>query len=220
MAEAGPAATARSRMALALGVGLALATAGSLQTCFSSPSDLGPLRKGHEVEVSYRTEAKLVEAASAAQTGTMQVPGVPRAAAWVAAAVLAGAACAASRGVSHVSMQAKHDKKTFRGKLHAHSFGKYRLRKNKARRIQAIKNGTYDPDTTVQNGQPEPEHSWDYDNLVENPIYYCPDYLKEVMSDYWDDVNEAMRKKWKEYMGVKGNQRYFKNWTPPEVQTP
>lgn len=198
-------------MALALCVGLA-AFSFLLQPCFSPPSPPGLRRV--PVEVSYGTQA------TAAKTDfAMQVPGMPRATAWLAAVALAGAAFSASRGVSHVSMQAKHDKKTFRGKLHAHSFGKYRLRKNKARRIQAIKNGTYDPDTTVQNGQPEPEHTWDYDNLVENPIYYCPDYLKEVMSDYWDDVNEAMRQKWKEYMGVKGNQRYFKNWTPPEVQT-
>ncbi|CAE7239890.1 tsf, partial [Symbiodinium sp. KB8] len=94
------------------------------------------------------------------------------------------------------------------------------MRKNKARRIQAIKNGTYDPENTPQRGQPEPEHTWDYDNLVENPIYYAPDYLKEAMADYWDDVNEVMRKKWKEYMGIKGNQRYFKNWTPPGMEPP
>lgn len=48
-------------------------------------------------------------------------------------------------------------------------------------------------------------------------IYYAPDYFKEVLYDYWDDVNEKMRAKWKDYMGIKGNQRYFKNWTPPDV---
>ncbi|CAJ1424944.1 unnamed protein product [Effrenium voratum] len=112
------------------------------------------------------------------------------------------------------TMYGGHDKKTFRGKLHAHTFGKHRLRKNKARRIQQIKNGTFDPEKVVQRGQPEPEHPWDTDNLLENPIYYSPDYVKEVMYQYWDEQNEAMRKKHKEYMGIKGNQRFFKNWTP------
>ena len=77
-----------------------------------------------------------------------------------------------------------------------------------------IKNGTFDPEKVVQRGQPEPEHPWDTDNLLENPIYYSPDYVKEVMYQYWDEQNEAMRKKHKEYMGIKGNQRFFKNWTP------
>jgi len=51
-----------------------------------------------------------------------------------------------------------------------------------------------------------------------NPrIYYAPDYFKEKVYDYWDDVNAKMREKWQEYSGIKGNQRYFKNWTPPDV---
>ena len=51
-------------------------------------------------------------------------------------------------------------------------------------------------------------------------IYYAPDYFKEVLYDYWDDVNEKMREKWQDYMGKKGNQRYFKNWTPPGMEPP
>ena len=193
---------ARSWSLTALVLGVGIASTWSLQPCFTGPG-LGPA-----------SEVRMPHAKPAAPTLNARAPA---SAAWAAVA-LAGAACAVPREVKS-AMQAKHDKKTFRGKLHAHSFGKYRLRKNKARRIQAIKNGTFDPDTVVQQGQPEPEHCWDSDNLMENPIYYAPDYLKEAMCDYWDDVNDAMRKKWKEYMGVKGNQRYFKNWTPPGVQT-
>ena len=48
-------------------------------------------------------------------------------------------------------------------------------------------------------------------------IYYVPDYFKEILYDYWDDVNAKMREKWQDYMGKKGNQRFFKNWTPPNV---
>lgn len=48
-------------------------------------------------------------------------------------------------------------------------------------------------------------------------IYYAPDYFKEILYDYWDDVNAKMREKWQDYMGKKGNQRFFKNWTPPNV---
>jgi len=51
-------------------------------------------------------------------------------------------------------------------------------------------------------------------------IYYAPDYFKEVLYDYWDDVNAKMREKWQEYYGIKGNQRYFKNWTPPGMEPP
>ena len=53
--------------------------------------------------------------------------------------------------------------------------------------------------------------------LVVPRIYYAPGYFKEVLYDYWDDVNEKMREKWQDYMGKKGNQRYFKSWTPPDV---
>ena len=202
------AARSRNKMALVLGVGFGFTW--SLWPCFLSASP-GP---ASGVEILHG--APKLGAASATNVPTM--PLRTSAATWVAALALAGAACAAPRELRS-AMQAKHDKKTFRGKLHAHTFGKYRMRKNKARRIQAIKNGTFNPDTTVQQGQPEPEHCWDYDNLLENPIYYAPDYLKEAMYDYWDDVNGAMREKWKEYMGIKGNQRYFKNWTPPGVES-
>lgn len=93
---------------------------------------------------------------------------------WAVTGVLAvGAAVALKsrhRDESSATMFGGHDKRTFRGKLHAHTFGKFRLRKNKARRIQAIKNGTFDPDKVVQHGQPEPEHPWDLDNILENPI--------------------------------------------------
>ena len=195
----------RARTAMALVFGISLAT--RLRTGFLSASP-GPRRPASEVWIP--------DAPKLSSTTDMP-PRSPHTASWAAAFALAGAACAGPRELRRLSMQSKHDKKTFRGKLHAHSFGKYRLRKNKARRIQAMKNGTFDPDTTMQQGQPEPEHSWDYDNLIENPIYYAPDYLKDAMKDYWDDVNEAMRQKWKDYMGIKGSQRYFKNWTPPGV---
>ena len=56
--------------------------------------------------------------------------------------------------------------------------------------------------------------------IVHSRIYYAPDYFKEVLYDYWDDVNEKMREKWQDYMGIKGNQRYFKNWTPPGMDPP
>lgn len=125
-----------------------------------------------------------VDARSNARSPVMQkgLPQMPRASvdtetswtAWTATGVLAvGAALALKsqrRDDSSMTMFSKHDKRTFRGKQHAHTFGKYRLRKNKARRIQAIKNGTFDPEKVVQRGQPEPEHPWDLDNIIENPI--------------------------------------------------
>ncbi|CAK9048845.1 unnamed protein product [Durusdinium trenchii] len=141
---------------------------------------------------------------------------------WAATGLLAAGAAALAwrsqaRDDSSTTMYGGHDKRTFRGKLHAHTFGKFRLRKGKKRRIKAIKNGTFDASKVVQRGQPEPEHPWDLDNLIENPLYYAPDYFTEVLYDYWGDVNDKMREKWQEYMGVKGNQRYFKNWSPPEM---
>ena len=121
---------------------------------------------------------------SRSQTPLMHqgLPQMPRASSlgtewtsWAATGVLAVGAAALAlkshrRDESSATMFSKHDKRTFRGKLHAHTFGKYRLRKNKARRIQAIKNGTFDPEKVVQTGQPEPEHPWDLDNILENPI--------------------------------------------------
>ncbi|CAE7796117.1 tsf [Symbiodinium sp. CCMP2456] len=187
-------APSRRRTALAFGVSslMVLAFCG-LQKSFVALSPAGA--------ASPRSEVRLPAGAGQQQTARAAPPsasvaswGIPAALALGAAVVLASQ----SRDQSSTTMYGKHDKKTFRGKQHAHSFGKYRMRKNKARRIQAIKNGTYDPENTPQRGQPEPEHTWDYDNIVDNPIYYAPDYLKEVMADYWDDVNEVMRKKWKD----------------------
>eukprot|EP00440_Ansanella_granifera_P033010 gb/GFBE01035813.1/.p1 GENE.gb/GFBE01035813.1/~~gb/GFBE01035813.1/.p1 ORF type:complete len:204 (+),score=34.90 gb/GFBE01035813.1/:1-612(+) len=130
----------------------------------------------------------------------------------------AAVACAVRRSqASRTTMFSKHDRRTFRGKLHGHTFGKYRLRNNKARRIQKIKNGTFDPSAVVQQGQPEPEHVWDRDNLLENPLYYIPQYARDVHSDWLEDIVEAKRKRWKEYMGKKGNQMAYKNWTPPDL---
>ena len=93
---------------------------------------------------------------------------------WAATGLLAAGAAALAwrsqaRDDSSTTMYGGHDKRTFRGKLHAHTFGKFRLRKGKKRRIKAIKNGTFDASKVVQRGQPEPEHPWDFDNLVENP---------------------------------------------------
>ena len=126
-----------------------------------------------------RSFAALPNARAPSQTPSPAMPEMPRAASlsgewssWAATGVLA-AGCAAlalkCRDESSVTMFGGHDKRTFRGKLHAHTFGKYRLRKNKARRIKAIKNGTFDPENVVQRGQPEPEHPWDLDNTLENP---------------------------------------------------
>jgi len=204
----------RQATVLALAASFAVVAVYSLQPTFmvlspSSPSALHP-----EVRLPVLQQGRPQMArAVATDSVSWAVP---------AFAVLAAGAVLAShlRDESRTTMYGKHDRKTFRGKLHAHTFGKYRLRKNKARRIQNIKNGTFDPDTVVQRGQPEPEHCWDDDNLMENPIYYAPDYYREAYYDYWDDVNEAMRKRWKDFMGKKGNQRYYKNWTPPGMEPP
>eukprot|EP00434_Breviolum_minutum_P046745 symbB.v1.2.042871.t1/scaffold11375.1/size1301/1 len=182
-----------------------------------------------------------VDARSNARSPVMQkgLPQMPRASvdtetswsAWTATGVLAvGAALALKsqrRDDSSMTMFSKHDKRTFRGKQHAHTFGKYRLRKNKARRIQAIKNGTFDPEKVVQRGTSDirigrmiVKRSANERHCDVGWIYYAPDYFKEVLYDYWDDVNAKMREKWQEYYGIKGNQRYFKNWTPPGMEPP
>lgn len=101
---------------------------------------------------------------------------------WAATGLLAAGAAALAwrsqaRDDSSTTMYGGHDKRTFRGKLHAHTFGKFRLRKGKKRRIKAIKNGTFDASKVVQRGQPEPEHPWDLDNLIENPNPECVEGL-------------------------------------------
>mmetsp|Transcript_37650 Transcript_37650/g.60722 ORF Transcript_37650/g.60722 Transcript_37650/m.60722 type:complete len:247 (+) Transcript_37650:3-743(+) len=118
---------------------------------------------------------------------------------------------------SCTTMFSKHDRRTFRGKLHGHTFGKYRLRKNKERRIQAVRNGDFDPATVQQQGQPEPEHCWDIQNLLENPMYYYPPLVRAAFQDIQDEAYEIQRGMWKERMGIKGPQHAYKNWVPPEL---
>ena len=97
---------------------------------------------------------------------------------WSSLAAASGAALAAgavlalrsrSREDSSTTMFGGHDRKTFRGKLHAGSFGKHRLRPEKRRKIKLIKNGTYDPSRFRAKGALEPEHPWDMENLMKNP---------------------------------------------------
>lgn len=131
-----------------------------------------------------------------------------------AALVVAYAAC--SRDESLVRMFSRHDRRVFRGKQHNHTFGKFRLRKNKARRLRDIRNGTYDPDNTPQQGQPEPRHGWDGDIMLHNPMVYIPQYAKDVLQDAIDNAIENQRANWKRQMGKYGKQMAFENWTPPK----
>ncbi|CAE8619764.1 unnamed protein product [Polarella glacialis] len=136
-----------------------------------------------------------------------------------APALLALGAAAAfalkSRDESRTTMFSKHDRRTFRGKLHGHTFGKYRLRKNKLRRIQGVRNGTIDLENIPQQGQPEPEHCWDIQNLLSNPMYYYPPLVRAAFQDIQEERFVIERANWKELMGKKGNQWAFKGWTPP-----
>jgi len=127
------------------------------------------------------------------------------------------ALAAHSRDESRTTMFSKHDRRTFRGKKHAHTFGKYRLRPEKLRKIRLIKNGKYDPANAVQYGQPEPDHPWDLDNMMENPMYTCPQYMRDAYGEYRDQIWDLKRKNYKHFMGVRGKQHCFKNWTPPEL---
>eukprot|EP00930_Biecheleria_cincta_P045559 TRINITY_DN313_c0_g1_i1.p1 TRINITY_DN313_c0_g1~~TRINITY_DN313_c0_g1_i1.p1 ORF type:complete len:757 (-),score=226.83 TRINITY_DN313_c0_g1_i1:44-2314(-) len=120
-----------------------------------------------------------------------------------------------SRDESRTAMQGKHDRRTFRGKLHAHTFGKCRMRPEKARLIRMIKNGLYDPTKAVTG--PDPDRPWDYDNLLENPMYYVQDPIRNAYIEHRDERWAYKRKHWKEFMGKKGPQHMFKNWTPPEL---
>jgi len=125
-----------------------------------------------------------------------------------------------SRDDSRVTMFGGHDRRTFRGKLHNASFGKYRMRKNKARRVRKIKNGTYDKSAVVQVGQPEPEHCWDIVNISQNPMHPWPQYFRDVWEAHYEEYVEMKRKNWKGFMGVQGKQWAYKDWTPPEEEQP
>ncbi|CAK9048846.1 unnamed protein product [Durusdinium trenchii] len=101
-----------------------------------------------------------------------ELPQMPRAStlgtewsSWAATGLLAAGAAALAwrsqaRDDSSTTMYGGHDKRTFRGKLHAHTFGKFRLRKGKKRRIKAIKNGTFDASKVVQRGDMEKAMEW------------------------------------------------------------
>jgi len=144
------------------------------------------------------------------------MPGATTAAAAMLAIGAAAALLASGlRDESRAAMASGHDRRTFRGKLHAHSFGKYRLRKNKDRRLKKIRDGEIDLENVVQHGQPEPEHVWDMDNVLENRMFYVPDFARDAYAAVHEESLEAQRAEWKSLMGVKGPQGAFKNWTPP-----
>jgi len=135
---------------------------------------------------------------------------------WAGALLILGAATALqSRDESRATMHGSHDRRTFRGKLHRGSYGKVRIRKNKMRRIQAIKAGTFDPDAVVQRGQPEPEHVFDIPNLLNNPLVHYKPHVREELEEKFEREKEEYRANWKSLMGIKGKQWAFKNWTPP-----
>jgi len=143
--------------------------------------------------------------------------------AWLALGAVAGLALQSlSRHESLITMFGKHDRRTFRGKIHAHTFGKYRMRKTKARRLRAIRQGKFDPDKVVQRGQPEPEHSWDAWNIMANKLYSHnrPQWFRDVWQRYYDGQVEAHREDWEKQMGKFGKQVWFKGWTPPGQEPP
>eukprot|EP00418_Pyrodinium_bahamense_P098984 CAMPEP_0179044978 /NCGR_PEP_ID=MMETSP0796-20121207/17944_1 /TAXON_ID=73915 /ORGANISM="Pyrodinium bahamense, Strain pbaha01" /LENGTH=965 /DNA_ID=CAMNT_0020741377 /DNA_START=72 /DNA_END=2969 /DNA_ORIENTATION=- len=127
-----------------------------------------------------------------------------------------------TRSESLVTMFGKHDPRTFRGKLHGHKFGKYRMRKTKARRLRAIRQGTFDPAKVVQRGQPEPEHSWDAPNLLANPLYTgnLPQWFRDIYDAAYEAQRDAIREDWEKRMGKYGKQYFFKGWTPPGAEVP
>jgi len=116
-----------------------------------------------------------------------------------------------TRDASPLTMYSRHDRRTFRGKQHGHTFGKYRLRKEKKRKLKMIRNGTYVKGRSF----PEPEHNWDMDNILKNKMYYLPQNVKDTLEDFLEARYEIERKEWKKRMGKFGKQDAFKNWTPP-----
>jgi len=155
----------------------------------------------------------------AAPAGTRARSGAQMPSAATAAVLAAGAAAvlvaASLRDGSRTAMASGHDKRTFRGKLHNASFGKYRLRKTKERRLRNVRTGDIDLEAVPQQGQPEPEHAWDMSNVLDNRLFYIPEFAREAYEAVNEDYVEAQRAEWKSLMGVKGPQGAFKDWTPP-----
>eukprot|EP00929_Paragymnodinium_shiwhaense_P021628 TRINITY_DN1405_c0_g1_i1.p1 TRINITY_DN1405_c0_g1~~TRINITY_DN1405_c0_g1_i1.p1 ORF type:complete len:222 (-),score=62.83 TRINITY_DN1405_c0_g1_i1:42-707(-) len=200
---------------------LALAAVGLLCRRYA-PSTLsfaGLPAQSSQAKFLERTSARQGALATDGFSGVPETPSSANYAAGAAAAVVGAAlvvACAAcNRDESLVQMFARHDRRTFRGKQHNHTFGKFRLRKNKWRRLRDIRTGEYDPENTPQRGQPEPRHCWDGDILLNNPMVYTPQYAKDVIQDCIDNAIENQRANWQRQMGKYGKQMAFENWTPP-----
>jgi len=125
---------------------------------------------------------------------------------------------AGSRSRSLVTMFGKHDHRTFRGKLFGHKFGKYRMKKQAARRLKKMRNGTFDPAEVVQTGQPEPLHGWDTPTIFKNQLWY-QGRQQALLDAYEVEIErqrEFYRKNWKGRYGICGPQYYYKDWSPPE----
>lgn len=122
-----------------------------------------------------------------------------------------------SRSRSLVTMFGKHDSRTFKGKLNGHTFGKCRMKGQKKRRLKKIRNGTYDPSTVVQSGQPEPLHPWDVPTLLKNKLWNHgrQQALLDAYEVEIERQKEIFRKNWKGRYGIKGPQYYYQDWTPP-----
>merc|ERR1711972_1222729 len=128
-----------------------------------------------------------------------------------------------SRDESVTWVFTKHDRSTRRGKIHRASFGKMRMREGKRRRLKAIRLGLRQPgqDFNVkQVGQPEPEHVWDLENLLENPMYYYPEAVRHYHKVAIEQEYTKLRQdgEWQRRMGKFGKHWAYKNWTPPGME--
>mmetsp|Transcript_119630 Transcript_119630/g.267253 ORF Transcript_119630/g.267253 Transcript_119630/m.267253 type:complete len:740 (-) Transcript_119630:73-2292(-) len=148
----------------------------------------------------------------------IQARGFASSAAVLALLGIAAVASRSPRDESRTTAFGKHDRRTFRGKQHAHSFGRHRLRKTKARRLSKILAGTFDPEAVVQRGQPEPEHVWDAPNILTNRWFFIPQYGRDAFADCYESYLESERSIWQKKMGVYGKQDAYINWTPPGTQ--
>eukprot|EP00929_Paragymnodinium_shiwhaense_P021629 TRINITY_DN1405_c0_g1_i2.p1 TRINITY_DN1405_c0_g1~~TRINITY_DN1405_c0_g1_i2.p1 ORF type:complete len:225 (-),score=77.87 TRINITY_DN1405_c0_g1_i2:192-866(-) len=199
---------------LAAGALVLLGRCGAPSLGFTAYPALSSKAAGLE-RASGRQAASLLDSAGASPAGSAASSSYAAGAAAVGVALVA-AFVACGRDESLVQMFARHDRRTFRGKQHNHTFGKFRLRKNKWRRLRDIRTGEYDPENIPQRGQPEPRHCWDGDILLNNPMVYTPQYAKDVIQDCIDNAIDNQRANWQRQMGKYGKQMAFENWTPPQ----
>eukprot|EP00443_Scrippsiella_acuminata_P114382 CAMPEP_0115759046 /NCGR_PEP_ID=MMETSP0272-20121206/99272_1 /TAXON_ID=71861 /ORGANISM="Scrippsiella trochoidea, Strain CCMP3099" /LENGTH=218 /DNA_ID=CAMNT_0003204649 /DNA_START=46 /DNA_END=698 /DNA_ORIENTATION=+ len=128
-----------------------------------------------------------------------------------------------SRDESVATMFTKHDKKTRRGKIHRGTFGKARMRPEARKKLHDIRLGKRQPGqdfNLVQVGQPEPEHTWDLESYLYNPMYYFTPQQVADAEIALEARNKHYRQdgEWQRRYGKFGSQWAFKNWTPPTVE--